>query len=92
MTIRLDGNLLAVAGKRLGDVLDDLHLDLLGEVELSEDLLLPPHRSGSVLVVEPMLGCSRLEPFNAHIIKSDNLSVLRSLHHDDHVVQLPNLL
>ena len=69
MTIRLDGNLLAVAGKRLGDVLDDLHLDLLGEVELSKDLLLPSHWSGSILVVEPMMGCSRLEPFDAHVVQ-----------------------
>ena len=74
MTVRLAGGLLAVADKTLGDVLHDLHFDLLSEVELSEDLLFSPYWGGSLLIVKLMLDCARLEPLNPHIVKPDNLN------------------
>ena len=74
MTVRLAGKLLAVADKTLGDVLHDLHLDLLGEVEISEDLLFSPYWSGSLLIVKLMLDCARLEPLNPHVVEPDSLN------------------
>ena len=68
MTVRLSGKLLAVADKTLVDVPHDPHLDLLGEVELSEHFLLPPYWSGPLFVVELVLYSSRLKSLDPHII------------------------
>ena len=54
----LAGKLLAVAVEALRDVLHDLHLDLLGEVKLSEHLLLPPYWRGPLFSVELVLNSS----------------------------------
>ena len=75
MTIGLAGKLLAVGHEAIDDVLHQLHLGLLGEMELFKNLLLPPYRSCSFLVIKLVLDRSRFKPLYAYVIQSDQLQV-----------------
>ena len=88
----LAGKILAVVVETRLDVLHDLHLQLLCKVELSEYLLLPPNWSGPLLVVKLMLGSSRLETLDPHVVQPDHLNGVCPLHLNDKVIHLLHFL
>ena len=78
--------LLTVGGEAGGDVGHGLHLKVHGEMQLLKDLLLPPHGSCPLFVIEFMLLGAGLEPLNASVVNPDHVHALRSLGVNDPVV------
>ena len=79
--------LLAVLLKAVDGEAHNLSLDLLGEVELPEDILLPPNLLGTLFSVKLVLLLSGSEELHALQVKPNILDVVLPIELLDQVVQ-----
>ena len=82
----LRGNSLAVGLKAGADVLHYLQFHLHSEVELPEDLSLPPHLGCTRFSVKDVLHSPRFKPFDPLEVHPDTSEVVPPVGLNDHVI------